>query len=167
MRVLPFVAALLITASASASCIHGYVRTATGAPITGATVTLIAEQKTVNHGTSNGRGWFRVDPKRRGDFGVLIVADGYAPQLVHAAAGKDIGVVTLTPARDIVGTLQCKGKAMPEAALVFVGKDGAEIAMTTDITGAFRIADPAVWVERVVVKGHENDACATTARQPV
>ncbi|HWW61671.1 MAG TPA: carboxypeptidase-like regulatory domain-containing protein [Thermoanaerobaculia bacterium] len=151
MRMGLFFAAVLVAATSSASCIHGYVRTAAGAPVTGATVTLLADQKTVNEGTSNGRGWFRVDPKRRGDFGVLIVAEGYAPQLVRAAAGKDIGVVTLTPARPVVGTLRCKGSAMPESAIVFVGKDGAELAMTTDITGAFRVADPAVWVKKVVV----------------
>ena len=95
-----FVAALLLFAvEAQASCIHGTLTTADGKAIEGAVVTLrAADGSVVNEGKTDERGFFRVDPKRRGDFEVHIVAEGYAPLLMKASAGKNLGTVKLEPA---------------------------------------------------------------------
>jgi len=95
MRIASLLLALLAATSASASCIHGYLKTSDGQPVAGATITISAEQKTIAEGTSDGRGWFRVDPKRRGEFDVSIVAPGYAPVALRAPAGKNLGTITL------------------------------------------------------------------------
>jgi hypothetical protein len=92
-----FVAALLVFAvSAQASCIHGTLTTSDGKVIQGATVTIrAADGSVVNEGKTDERGFFRVDPHKRGDFEVTIVADGYAPLVVKASAGKNLGTVKL------------------------------------------------------------------------
>ena len=92
-----FVAALLFAAAeAHASCIHGTLTSPQGKAIEGASVTLrAADGSVVNEGKTDARGFFRVDPKRRGDFEVHIVADGYAPVVLHAAAGSNLGTIKL------------------------------------------------------------------------
>ena len=92
-----FVAALLLfAAEAHASCIHGTLTTSEGKAIEGATVTLrAADGSVVNEGKTDARGFFRVDPRKRGDFEVHIVAEGYAPVVLHAAAGTNLGTMIL------------------------------------------------------------------------
>jgi hypothetical protein len=92
-----FVAALLLFAvEANASCIHGTLTTPAGKAIEGATVTLrAADGSVVNEGKTDARGFFRVDPRKRGDFEVHIVADGYTPLVLNAKAGTNLGTVKL------------------------------------------------------------------------
>ena len=92
-----FVAALLfVAAEARASCIHGTLTSPDGKAVEGATVTLrAADGSVVNEGKTDARGFFRVDPKRRGDFEVRISASGYAPLVLHAAAGTNLGSIKL------------------------------------------------------------------------
>jgi hypothetical protein len=174
--------ALLATAAAHASCIHGTVKSAADRPIPGATITLfetesdaarIARRDRVHpravfrRGQSNPRGSFRVDPRRRGDYDVLVTAPGYAPRLLRAAAGKDIGVVTLTPAPAASITLTCRRAPLAGAPVVVVARDGAELFLNTDAAGILRLPEPALWVDEVVVATAAGAERVHPARGPI
>jgi hypothetical protein len=158
--------AILCCAAARASCIHGYVKSAADHPIRGATITLLETESDAarlqrreqvhprpvfRRGQSDPRGWFRVDPRRRGDYDVLVTAPGYAPRLLHAAAGKNIGTVKLTPAPETRLALTCGHAPLVGAPVVVIAKDGAELFLNTDPAGVLRMPAPAVWVEELVV----------------
>ena len=90
------VAVLLLAAvEASASCIHGTLLAPDGKPVAGAKVSLYTGQAVVNQGKTDARGFFRVDPKRRGDFEVRIEAEGYAPLVMQAKAGANLGTIRM------------------------------------------------------------------------
>lgn len=161
-----FLLALVCSLTARASCIHGYVKSAAEQPIRGATITLLETESDAarlerrehvhprpafRRGQSDARGWFRVDPRRRGEYDVLVTAPGYAPRLLHAAAGKDIGIVKLTPAREAHLALTCGHAPLAGAPVVVIARDGAELFLNTDPAGLLHMPEPALWVDEVLV----------------
>ncbi|MBV9493519.1 MAG: carboxypeptidase regulatory-like domain-containing protein [Acidobacteria bacterium] len=158
--------AILAAAPSRASCIHGYVKGVADRAIPGATITIFeresdaarSERREQVHpravfrrGVSNAKGWFRVDPRRRGNYDVLVTAPGYAPRLLRAAAGVNLGNVQLTPARETRVAFTCGQAPIVGAPVVVVARDGAELFLNTDPAGALRIPEPALWVDEVVV----------------
>jgi len=57
---------------------------------------VAADHTVVNEGKSDARGFFRVDPRRRGEFEVHIHADGYVPLVLTTSAGTNLGKVSMT-----------------------------------------------------------------------
>jgi hypothetical protein len=164
---------------ASASCIHGTLESAGGKPIGDAVVTLFAPESdtdrlvrlgklapraAVNAGKSTARGSFVVDPKRRGDFDVVIIADGYVPLLLKASAGKNLGHIVLKTARELTGSVACKADPVAGADVVIVGRDGAEMFLTTDRSGHFRVPEPSLWSDdvRAAVRREPSIACVVS-----
>jgi hypothetical protein len=162
----PLLLAILGSAAAHASCIHGHVKSAAGQPIRGAAVTLLETESDAarlqrreqvhprpafRRGQSDARGWFRVDPRRRGEYDVLVTAPGYAPRLLHATAGKDVGTVQLTPAREAHLALTCGRAPLAGAPVVVIARDGAELFLNTDTAGVMRLPEPAAWVDELLV----------------
>lgn len=158
--------AILCSAAARASCIHGQVQSAAGQPIRGAVITLLKPESEAarlerreqvhprpafRRGQSDARGRFLVDPRRRGEYDVLVTAPGYAPRLLHATAGKDLGTVTLTPAREAHLALTCGRTPLAGAPVVIVARDGAELFLNTDTAGGLHLPEPAAWVDELLV----------------
>ncbi|MGZ4807983.1 MAG: hypothetical protein ACXV7D_01520, partial [Thermoanaerobaculia bacterium] len=108
----------------------------------------------MNQGRTSDRGAFVVDPKRRGDFDVVILADGYAPQLLHASAGKNLGTIKLVAAPQVTISVACDAQPLVGANVVMLEGDGIELAAKTDQSGHLHVPQPTTDV-RVLVGGRE------------
>jgi|GEM_PF-270085 len=148
------------------AAVIGTVINIDGKPITGAKVSLFApeliaaqgprllsaepQRKALATSTTDSGGKFTFDvPKDQTVVDVRVEAAGYAPDGVRLAADDDTGVLLLTQAPQVRGTITAGGKPVANATVVILG--GGEYTTKTDADGHYTAPDPSKWAFRVIV----------------
>jgi vitamin B12 transporter len=144
-----FAAALLLAASAlsiHAASIHGIVTDATGARVTGASVSLISKGQVVGSAASVGDGSFTITTGASGRFFLLVSASNFRQlQTPDFYAGQFDAIernLVLEPAwvrESIVVTATGTPIAQPQTSSAITVLSPLDIALRTDFTGALRL----------------------------
>jgi len=148
------------------AAVIGTVINIDGKPVTGAKVSLFAPEliaaagprmlaaepqrtplKTVSTDSS---GRFSIDaPKEQTIVDIRVEANGYAPMAGRYPLDDDAGVILLTQAPSVRGTITANGKPVANATVVVLG--AAEYTTRTDADGHYSAPDPSKWAYRVLV----------------
>jgi len=137
-----------------------------GKAVTGAKVSLFApeliaaqgprllsaepQRKALATTTTDSGGKFTFDvPKDQTVVDVRVEAAGYAPNGIRLTADDDAGVMLLTQAPTVRGTITASGKPLANASVIILG--GAEYTTKTDADGHYTAPDPSKWANRVIV----------------
>lgn len=145
--------------------ITGTVVNGDGAAVGGAKVTLFApetldarrvryqsktlEKTPLGTTTSDSRGNFKFETPKEPVVDVKVEAKGFAPEAVRALADDELGVIALTAAPTVKGTITAGGKPVAGAVVVLIG--GAEYAAITDADGKYSAPDPTKWANRLMI----------------
>jgi protocatechuate 3,4-dioxygenase beta subunit len=160
------VAAVLSAASLSAS-VTGVVIGPDGAPIANARVALFRpipqmlalrelsrDRKPVPiaSAATDQYGRFVLDGGSTGLVDVHVVAEGFAPADAIVATDEQAGTIALRRAALVTGRITANGKPVAGAFVLAVPREGIPESAITDADGRYRLPDPAVWVQMVVVR---------------
>lgn len=162
MKTLLFLVTMLFVAvPASAVDLEGWVYGADGMPLDGVTVTAHVVESSADQfqryekrlprpsiataTTSEGRFAFTGLPDSVVDLHVR--AEKHAPIAVRVVPGAIPVSITLRAASTVEGKVVARGKAVPDAYVVWTGQNDVEIAAATDANGRYRIPDPRMWAQ--------------------
>lgn len=169
-----FLALVIVTAAArSASAITGSVYGPDGKAVSGAVVTLFpaetreAEVRRLLSGTAERKPLAGPDgaplgtrTDQAGHFAlaatagtithVAIDAEGFAPERLTVWADREL-TVALRRAAVVTGRVRAEGKPVSGATVIWSGRNDARVSAVTSADGTYRIADPAIWADSVVV----------------
>ncbi len=98
---------------------------------------------------SDAKGKFVFDSPKDAVVEIVVIATGYAPDAIRAERDDELGAIPLTSAEVKSGRITAGGKGVAGARVLWTG--GGEVIATTDETGAYSVADPAKWANRVQV----------------
>lgn len=126
---------------------HGHVRHSGGAPVSGATVTLIdVSGRLAGRDRTGPDGSFGIAVPARGTYTLIAIADGREPHAsaVYVGDRPTARDVTLAGAGGLAGTVRAAGTGAPlaVATVTLLGGGGEVIAAgTTDSSGRYQFAE--------------------------
>lgn len=107
-------------------------------------------------GVTDQRGQFALNTAGAGLVDVHIVADGFAPMDVIVAEDEAAGTIALRRAAWVTGKITANGKPVANAfVLALPPGEGMPMTATTDADGRYRLPDPGVWAQALLVRHPE------------
>lgn len=112
---------------------------------------------------TDARGTFSIDVGGLGLVDIHVDAEGFAPVDRIVATDEPAGTIALVAARPVEGKVMADGKPVIGAIVLGIGEQGVPIVARTDSSGVYRLPNPAVWAQVIVV---EHPDFAIAAHQP-
>jgi hypothetical protein len=164
--VLSVALSLNVYGATTAAPAKGVVIDADGSPVAKCRVTAVALESTASQleryrsdkpervalatAESTTGGGFAIEVPGGSTFRLQFESDGFAPAGALARAGEELGAVMLSRASLKDGRVVSQGKGIAGAHVVY--RAGAvEVVRLTDAEGRFRVPDPAMWSNEVLV----------------
>jgi carboxypeptidase family protein len=157
------IALLSLTLAAPLSAaLTGSVVTAEGTPLTHVRVEAFRPVAYMNLFEQGGKppvatavtddsGQFSLDLNGTGLIDLRVLVDGYVPAFKTALIDEPAGAIVLKRGSAVEGTVMSNGKPVSGAKVWFARTQGAAVVLTSDAQGKYRITDPQLWAQAIVV----------------
>jgi len=160
-------AAVVLSAASLSGSVTGVVAGPDGAPIANARVTLFRpipqmlafreftrDRKPVPMASTatDKDGRFVLDAGGAGLVDVHVVAEGFAPADAIIASDEQAGTIALRRAAIVTGRITANGKPVADAFVLAIPSEGIPESAVTDADGRYRLPDPGVWAQTLMVR---------------
>jgi hypothetical protein len=96
-------------------------------------------------------GKFSLNVSGAGVIAIRVQPDGYIPALLLAAADEPAGAIGLHRASIVEGKVTANGKGVGGAKVWLIRSEGSSVVVSTNADGLYRVADPRMWAQAIVV----------------